>query len=198
MGTDYRHLSGTGADLSSCDWPPLGKLGLRSGAPDLLRAPACLADELQAARAPYGDWPAPICSLPLKRTELMFLNPSPDAPVHPLTNPPSTFISGSLHLAQLSPSSSSYRSLSICRHLSGPGSYQDLFFSPPPPPKHHHHPPPSLSAAAVIFPHLRLIPGSGGMYGFICTMPTFYWIPIALEQSDHVPNSSRANLIQNS
>lgn len=71
MGADYRHLSGTRADLSGCDWAPLGKLGLRSGVPDLLRAPARLADELQAAGAPCGDWPAPICSLPLKRTELM-------------------------------------------------------------------------------------------------------------------------------
>lgn len=39
-----------------------------------------------------------------------------------------------------------------------------------------------LPGAAVIFPHLRLIPGSAGMYGFICMVPAFYWIPIALEQ----------------
>lgn len=61
----------------------------------------------------------------------------------------------------------------------------------------------SLSAAASwccshFFPHLRLIPRSGGMYGFICMAPAFYWIPIALEQRYHIPNSSRANLIQNS
>lgn len=68
---DYRQLSGTQADLSGCGWSPLGKLGLRSGASDLLQALACLADELQAAQAPCGDWPRPICSLPLKRTELM-------------------------------------------------------------------------------------------------------------------------------
>lgn len=45
-------------------------------------------------------------------------------------------------------------------------------------------PPPLLLLpdAAVIFPHLRLIPGSGGMYDFICMVPAFYWIPIALEQ----------------
>ncbi len=55
-----------------------------------------------------------------------------------------------------------------------------------------------LPGAAVIFPHLRLIPRSGGMYGFICMAPVFYWIPIALEQRYHIPNSSRANLIQNS
>lgn len=71
VGADYRQLSGTEADLSGCGWSPLGKLGLRSGASDLLQALACLADELQAARAPCGDWPQPICSLPLKRTELM-------------------------------------------------------------------------------------------------------------------------------
>lgn len=59
------------ADLSGCDWLPLGKSDLRSGASDLLRALACLADELQAARAPCGDWLRPICSLPLKRTGLM-------------------------------------------------------------------------------------------------------------------------------
>ena len=58
-------------DLSGCGWPPLGKSGLRSGASDLLQALACLADELQAAQAPCGDWLRPICSLPLKRTGLM-------------------------------------------------------------------------------------------------------------------------------
>lgn len=114
---------------------------------------------------------------------------------HPLpSHPPSTFISASLHLALLSRFFSSfflYQSLSICRHL----SYQELFSSCP---RSSRLSPSSLSAAAVIFPHLRLIPGSGGMYGFICPMPTFYWIPIALEQSYRIPNSSRANLIQNS
>ena len=55
-----------------------------------------------------------------------------------------------------------------------------------------------LPGAVVIFPHLRLIPKSRGMYGFICMAPAFYWIPIALEQGYHIPNSSRANLIQNS
>lgn len=54
---DYRQLSDTHGDLSGCGWPPLGKLGLRSRASDLLQAPACLADELQAAWAPCGDWP---------------------------------------------------------------------------------------------------------------------------------------------
>lgn len=55
-----------------------------------------------------------------------------------------------------------------------------------------------LSGAAVIFYHPRLISRSRGMYGFICMSPIFYWIPIALEQTYHIPNSSRANLIQNS
>lgn len=54
MGADYRQLAGARADLSSCDWAPPGKLALRSGAPDLLRAPARLADELQAAGAHVG------------------------------------------------------------------------------------------------------------------------------------------------
>lgn len=67
----YRQLSGTLVDLSGCGWPPLGKLGLRSEVPDLLQALACLTDELQAARTPYGDWLRPICSLPLKRMGLM-------------------------------------------------------------------------------------------------------------------------------
>lgn len=112
---------------------------------------------------------------------------------HPL--PPSTFISASLHLARLSRCFSFFFLISEPLYLSPPLWYQELFFSSR---RSSRLSPSSLSAAAVIFPHLRLIPGSGGMYGFICTMPTFYWIPIALEQSYRIPNSSRANLIQNS
>lgn len=85
-------------------------------------------------------------------------------------------------------------------HIGGAGG----LFSPPSPPFLASSlvplppPPPLLPGAAVIFPHLRLIPGSGGMYDFICMVPAFYWIPIALEQRYRIPNSSRANLIQNS
>ncbi len=127
-------------------------------------------------------------------------------PQRPLVSPQQTPLPPSfktLYLAWLSCSpiaSSSYQSLSICCHLSQPRSYQDLF-------SHHPLSSPSplsrpslllLPSAAVIFPHLRLIPRSRGMYGFICMVPAFYWIPIALEQRYHIPNSSRANLIQNS
>lgn len=115
MGADYRHRSGTRADLSSCDWAPPGKLGLRSGAPDLLRVLARLADELQAAGAPCGDWPAPICSLPLKRTRANVLESRPRRPRPP---PP--------------PPSSRRRSFLLVSEplrLSPPPSYQDLFFS---------------------------------------------------------------------
>lgn len=87
-------------------------------------------------------------------------------------------------------------SLSVATSLlSGPLFLIFPLFSPLSPPRRSG---PRRPATAVIFPHLRLIPGSGGTYGFICTTPTFYWIPIALERSYRIPNSSRANLIQNS
>lgn len=130
-------------------------------------------------------------------------------PRRPLDSPQQTPLPPSFKTLSISPDSpalpllllllsSSYQSLSICRHLSQPRSYQDLFshlplFSPLSRPSLL-----LLPGAAVIFPHLRLIPRSGGMYGFICMVPAFYWIPIALEQRYHIPNSSRANLIQNS
>lgn len=130
-------------------------------------------------------------------------------PRRPLDSPQQTPLPPSFKTLSISPDSpalpllllllsSSYQSLSICRHLSQPRSYQDLFshlplFSPLCRPSLL-----LLPGAAVIFPHLRLIPRSGGMYGFICMVPAFYWIPIALEQRYHIPNSSRANLIQNS
>lgn len=58
-------------------------------------------------------------------------------------------------------------------------------------------PPPSLRGCSH-FSSPEARSSSGGMYGFIWTMPTFYWIPIARQQSERIPNSSRANLIQNS
>lgn len=177
---DHRQLSGAAADLSGCGCGGGGSGGQCS---DLLWALACLTDELQAAGAPCGDWPQPICPLPLGRTELMCENPSLGTPSifhlhlrlslsrHTLPLLLFFFISEPLYLSPL---------LSAALISVGGG---------------HLHPPPApspplltsplvpllLPGAAVIFPHLRLIPGSGGMYDFICMVPAFYWIPIALE-----------------
>lgn len=118
------------SDLSSCDGAPLGKSGLGSGVPDLLRAPECLADELPAAGAPCGDRPAPICSLPLKRTELMCSNPSPDAPVHAPFH-----LHSSLAPSRRRRSVLLNQSLSVCRLLPRiRTSFSHLAALPAPPP----------------------------------------------------------------
>lgn len=63
-------------------WGERGGFGGVGRSSDLLWALACLTDELQAAGAPCGDWPRPICPLPLRRTELMCENPSVGTPFH--------------------------------------------------------------------------------------------------------------------
>lgn len=155
---------------------------------DLLWAVACLTDELQAAGAPCGDWPRPICPLPLKRTERMCENPG--------LGTPSIFylhLRLSLYLALLSRcfffffiSEPLYLSVLPAAALISVGGrrlHHPPHPSSPPLLTSSLVPPPLLlPGAAVIFPHLRLIPGSGGMYDFICMVPAFYWIPIALEQ----------------
>lgn len=139
-----------------------GREGQRRGrgrGSDLLWALACLTDELQAAGAPCGDWPRPICPLPLRRTELMCENPGLGTPsifhLHLrlslyLTLLPRFFffffISEPLYL--------SLRSYRWAGATSTPTSPPLLTSSLVPPPL-------LLPGAAVIFPHLRLIPGSG-------------------------------------
>lgn len=88
---DYRQLPGTGADLSGCGWPPLGKLGLRSGASDLLQALACLADELQAVRGPMWGLASTNMFPSTQKDRANVLESKPRRPLdsHPHPLPPS-------------------------------------------------------------------------------------------------------------